>query len=61
LGAWLAFHSAPRRSFRLASAAPPFGGTVAATDVTDEKLKLAQERAADIEIGTRNEDPAVVV
>lgn len=35
-----------------------FGGTVAAVDITDEKLKLASELGADIVIDARNEDPA---
>ena len=35
-----------------------FGGTVAAVDITDEKLKLASELGADIVIDARAEDPA---
>ena len=35
-----------------------FGGTVAAVDITDEKLKLASELGADIVIDARDEDPA---
>ena len=38
-----------------------FGGTVAAIDVTDEKLKLATELGADIVIDARAEDPAEVL
>jgi alcohol dehydrogenase, propanol-preferring len=38
-----------------------FGGTVAAIDVTDAKLKLARELGADIVIDARNEDPAAIV
>jgi propanol-preferring alcohol dehydrogenase len=38
-----------------------FGGTVAAIDVTDEKLKLAQELGADIVIDARDTDPAAVI
>jgi propanol-preferring alcohol dehydrogenase len=38
-----------------------FGGTVAAVDITDEKLKLAAELGADIVIDARGEDPAEVL
>jgi len=38
-----------------------FGGTVAAVDITDEKLKLAAELGADIVIDARSEDPAEVI
>jgi alcohol dehydrogenase, propanol-preferring len=38
-----------------------FGGTVAAIDVTDEKLQLAKELGADFVIGARTEDPATVL
>src|SRR5580704_9416600 len=38
-----------------------FGGTVAAIDVTDEKLQLAKELGADIVIDARSEDPAAVL
>jgi alcohol dehydrogenase, propanol-preferring len=38
-----------------------FGGTVAAIDVTDEKLQLAKELGADIVIDARTEDPAQVL
>jgi len=38
-----------------------FGGTVAAVDVTDEKLRLAAELGADIVIDARAEDPAEVL
>ncbi len=38
-----------------------FGGTVAAIDVTDEKLQLAKELGADIVIDARTEDPAAVL
>jgi len=38
-----------------------FGGTVAAIDVTDEKLALAKELGADIVIDARHEDPAKVL
>jgi len=38
-----------------------FGGTVAAVDITDEKLKLASELGADIVIDARDEDPAQVL
>jgi propanol-preferring alcohol dehydrogenase len=37
------------------------GGTVAAIDVTDEKLELARELGADIVIDARTEDPAAVL
>ena len=37
------------------------GGTVAAIDVTDEKLQLAKELGADIVIDARSEDPAAVL
>jgi alcohol dehydrogenase, propanol-preferring len=37
------------------------GGTVAAIDVTDEKLQLAKELGADIVIDARTEDPAAVL
>jgi alcohol dehydrogenase, propanol-preferring len=38
-----------------------FGGTVAAVDITDDKLKLAAELGADIVIDARAEDPADVL
>ena len=38
-----------------------FGGTVAAVDITDEKLKLAADLGADIVIDARAEDPADVL
>jgi alcohol dehydrogenase, propanol-preferring len=38
-----------------------FGGTVAAVDITDEKLQLAKELGADIVIDARSEDPAEVL
>jgi alcohol dehydrogenase, propanol-preferring len=38
-----------------------FGATVAAIDVTDEKLELARELGADLVIDARNEDPAEVL
>ena len=38
-----------------------FGGTVAAVDITDEKLRLAAELGADIIIDARAEDPAEVL
>lgn len=38
-----------------------FGGTVAAIDVTDEKLELAKELGADFVIDARTEDPAQVL
>ena len=38
-----------------------FGGTVAAVDITDEKLQLASELGADIVIDARAEDPAEVL
>jgi len=38
-----------------------FGGTVAAVDITDEKLELAKELGADIVIDARTEDPAAVL
>ena len=38
-----------------------FGGTVAAVDISDEKLELAAELGADIVIDARAEDPAVVL
>lgn len=38
-----------------------FGGTVAAIDVTDEKLQLAKELGADYVIDARAEDPAAVL
>jgi propanol-preferring alcohol dehydrogenase len=38
-----------------------FGGTVAAVDITDEKLELAAELGADIVIDARAEDPADVL
>jgi len=38
-----------------------FGGTVAAIDITDEKLQLAKELGADIVIDARTEDPAEVL
>jgi alcohol dehydrogenase, propanol-preferring len=38
-----------------------FGGTVAAIDVTDEKLQLAKELGADIVIDARTESPAAVL
>jgi propanol-preferring alcohol dehydrogenase len=38
-----------------------FGGTVAAVDITDEKLQLAKELGADIVIDARTQDPAAVL
>src|SRR5579863_1852067 len=38
-----------------------FGGTVAAIDITDEKLQLAKELGADFVIDARTEDPAAVL
>jgi alcohol dehydrogenase, propanol-preferring len=38
-----------------------FGGTVAAIDVTDEKLQLAEDLGADLVIDARTEDPAAVL
>jgi propanol-preferring alcohol dehydrogenase len=38
-----------------------FGGTVAAVDITDEKLALARELGADIVIDARADDPAAVL
>ncbi len=38
-----------------------FGGTVAAIDISDEKLQLAKELGADIVIDARAEDPAAVL
>ena len=38
-----------------------FGGTVAAIDITDEKLRLAKELGADLVIDARAEDPAQVL
>jgi propanol-preferring alcohol dehydrogenase len=38
-----------------------FGGTVAAIDITDEKLRLAKELGADLVIDARAEDPAKVL
>jgi alcohol dehydrogenase, propanol-preferring len=38
-----------------------FGGTVAAIDITDEKLQLAKELGADIVIDARTQDPAKVL
>jgi len=38
-----------------------FGGTVAAVDVTDEKLQLAADLGADIVIDARKQDPAEVL
>src|SRR5580693_5012166 len=38
-----------------------FGGTVAAIEVTDEKLQLAKELGADITIDARTEDPAAAL
>ncbi len=38
-----------------------FGGTVAAIDVTDEKLQLAKELGADFVIDARTEDPAAAL
>jgi alcohol dehydrogenase, propanol-preferring len=38
-----------------------FGGTVAAIDITDEKLQLAKELGADIVIDARTQDPAAVL
>jgi len=38
-----------------------FGGTVAAIDITDEKLTLARELGADIVIDARADDPATVL
>jgi len=37
-----------------------FGGTVAAIDITDEKLQLAKDLGADLVIDARAEDPAKV-
>jgi propanol-preferring alcohol dehydrogenase len=37
------------------------GGTVAAIDITDEKLQLAKELGADLVIDARTEDPAEVL
>ncbi len=41
--------------------AKSFGGTVAAIDITDEKLQLAKELGADIVIDARTEDPAAIL
>jgi len=38
-----------------------FGGTVAAIDITDEKLQLARDLGADIVIDARTDDPAEVL
>ena len=38
-----------------------FGGTVAAIDITDEKLQLAKDLGADLVIDARTEDPATVL
>jgi len=38
-----------------------FGGTVAAIDITDEKLELAADLGADLIIDARSEDPAKVL
>jgi alcohol dehydrogenase, propanol-preferring len=38
-----------------------FGGTVAAIDVTDEKLQLAKDLGADFVIDARSQDPAEVL
>lgn len=38
-----------------------FGGTVAAIDITDEKLQLAKNLGADLVIDARTEDPATVL
>ncbi|HEX9538113.1 MAG TPA: zinc-dependent alcohol dehydrogenase [Streptosporangiaceae bacterium] len=38
-----------------------FGGTVAAIDITDEKLQLAQELGADLVIDARTQNPAEVL
>jgi len=38
-----------------------FGGTVAAVDITDEKLQLAKDLGADIVIDARTEDPAEIL
>ena len=38
-----------------------FGGTVAAIDITDEKLQLAKELGADLVIDARTEDPAAAL
>ena len=38
-----------------------FGGTVAAIDVTDEKLQLAKDLGADFTIDARTEDPAAIL
>jgi alcohol dehydrogenase, propanol-preferring len=38
-----------------------FGGTVAAIDITDEKLQLAKDLGADFVIDARTEDPATVL
>jgi len=38
-----------------------FGATVAAVDITDDKLQLAKDLGADIVIDARSEDPAAVL
>jgi alcohol dehydrogenase, propanol-preferring len=38
-----------------------FGGTVAAIDITDEKLQLAKDLGADVVIDARTEDPSEVL
>ena len=38
-----------------------FGGTVAAIDITDEKLQLAKDLGADLVIDARAEDPAAIL
>jgi alcohol dehydrogenase, propanol-preferring len=38
-----------------------FGGTVAAIDITDEKLQLAADLGADLVIDARTEDPAALL
>jgi propanol-preferring alcohol dehydrogenase len=38
-----------------------FGATVAAVDITDEKLQLAKELGADIVIDARSQDPAEIL
>jgi alcohol dehydrogenase, propanol-preferring len=38
-----------------------FDGTVAAVDITDEKLTLARELGADIVVDARADDPATVL
>jgi alcohol dehydrogenase, propanol-preferring len=38
-----------------------FGGTVAAIDITDDKLELAQDLGADLVIDARTDDPAKIL